>query len=114
MPLQVKENRSGVVAAASPRVERSFSQSILPSLTVSGKHVPKDHLVTVMGAPAPVDTEGGFVVQRILPPGHHAVDVTVLQDGKGLTYSRDMEIPAGRTRMIELIGRIEPSAEMIR
>ena len=63
------------------------------SLTVSGKHVPKDHLVTVMGAPAPVDNEGGFVVQRILPPGHHAVDVTVLQDGKGLNYSRDMEIP---------------------
>ncbi|MDE2383507.1 MAG: TonB-dependent receptor [Alphaproteobacteria bacterium] len=63
------------------------------ALTVSGKNIPKDHEVRVMGEPVPVDNHDGFVVQRILPPGAHAVDVSVLQDGKGLTFSREVEIP---------------------
>jgi len=63
------------------------------ALTVSGKNVPKNHEVTVMGEPVPVDNGDAFVVQRILPPGAHSVDVAVLQDGKGLTFTREVEVP---------------------
>ncbi|WP_127143129.1 TonB-dependent receptor [Pelagibacterium montanilacus] len=48
----------------------------------------------VLGEPVPVDASGAFVVQRILPAGDHAVDITVEGlDGKSVAFSRDINIP---------------------
>ncbi len=63
------------------------------AITVYGKHVPAGHDVRVMGETVPVDNENNFVVQRIMPPGKHKVDVSVAQDGKGLAFAREVEIP---------------------
>lgn len=63
-------------------------------VTVYGRNVPGQHAVTVLGDPVPVDPNGSFVVQRILPPGDNDVDVSVLDDaGKGMTFNRAINIP---------------------
>ena len=63
------------------------------AVTVYGKHVPQRHDVTVFGETVPVDPDGAFVVQRILPPGEHGVDIAVLKNGQGLWFSRDIAVP---------------------
>jgi hypothetical protein len=63
------------------------------AITVYGKNVPEGHDVRVMGEPVPIDNHNNFVVQRVLPPGAHSVDVSVLQDGKGLNFTREIEVP---------------------
>ena len=64
------------------------------SITVSGRNVPDHHNVRVLGDSIPVDREGAFVVQRILPPGDHNVDVAVVSDAdKGLEFNRMVNIP---------------------
>jgi len=63
------------------------------AVTVIGKKVPKGHEVKVMGELVPVDGNDSFVVQRLLPPGSAALDVSVLQDGKGLTFTREVVVP---------------------
>ncbi len=63
------------------------------AITVYGKNVPAGHDVRVMGEPVPVDNNNSFVVQRVLPPGAHSVDVSVLQDGKGLNFAREITVP---------------------
>jgi len=103
-PLPLKHGASNLA------VSRSASETVAPgygedrtatrnisvfggAITVYGKNVPAGHDVKVMGEPVPVDGEGKFVVQRVLPPGSHAVDVSVLQDGKGLQFTREVEVP---------------------
>jgi hypothetical protein len=64
------------------------------AVTVYGRRVPAGHSVTVLGDPVPVDPEGAFVVQRILPPGDSTVDVAVLDAaGKGMNFNRAITIP---------------------
>lgn len=63
------------------------------AVTVYGKNIPKGHKVHVFGEEVPVDGRGTFVTQRILATGPHAVEVAVLRDGKGMWFSRDVEIP---------------------
>jgi hypothetical protein len=64
-------------------------------VTVFGSNVPEGDSVIVMGERVPVDAEGKFVVQRILPPGDHHVLVK-LDDGtaKGLEFDREINIPS--------------------
>jgi hypothetical protein len=65
------------------------------SVTVFGSNVATDKPVVVMGERVPVDAEGKFVIQRILPPGDHNVDVHIHgSDGKGLDFKRDINIPS--------------------
>ncbi|MCY0096908.1 TonB-dependent receptor [Hoeflea ulvae] len=65
------------------------------AVTVYGRDVPAGYAVTAIGEHVPVDAEGEFVVQRILPPGEHRVDVALGNaSGKGLSFSRDVNIPA--------------------
>lgn len=65
------------------------------AVTVYGKHVPAGAEVVALGERVPVDPNGDFVMQRILPPGDHTVDVTVPgADDKGLSFERDINIPA--------------------
>lgn len=63
------------------------------AVTVHGSEVPADHQVSVLGEPVPVARDGSFVVQRILPPGPHAIEVAVLRNGDGLWFTRDIDIP---------------------
>jgi len=63
------------------------------AITVYGKNIPAGHEVRVMGEAVPVDNGNGFVVQRIMPSGKHKVDVSVAQDGKGLSFVREVDIP---------------------
>jgi hypothetical protein len=63
------------------------------AVTVYGKNVPEGHQVLVEGEPVPVDSNNNFVIQRIFPPGNHAIDVSVLKDGLGLEFTRDIEVP---------------------
>jgi hypothetical protein len=63
-------------------------------ITVYGRNVPDGHAVTVLGDPVPVDPKGDFVVQRLLPPGDHDVDVAILNPhGKGMSFNRAVNIP---------------------
>ena len=65
------------------------------SVTVFGRSVPDQDSVMVMGQPVPVDPDGKFVTQRILPPGEHNVAVKILDSRKkGLEFSRDINIPS--------------------
>ncbi|RVQ51949.1 TonB-dependent receptor [Sinorhizobium meliloti] len=69
------------------------------AVTVHGRNVPAGHAVQVFGETIPTDRDQAFVVQRILPPGDHSVDVAVkgaaTTGGKtgGLSFSRDVNIP---------------------
>jgi hypothetical protein len=64
------------------------------SITVSGRNVPEQHNVRVLGDSIPIDAEGAFVVQRILPPGDHNVDVAVFTGtDEGLEFNRSVNIP---------------------
>ena len=63
------------------------------AVTVYGKNIPEGYHVTAFDEEIPVDQSGAFVVQRILMPGTHGVDVSVLRNGRGLQFNRDIEIP---------------------
>ena len=58
------------------------------AITVSG-HSPQGQAVTVLGEAVPVDPSGNFVVQRILPPGTHGVQIAV--DGRRMDRSVTIE-----------------------
>lgn len=67
------------------------------AVTISGRNVPFGHKVTILGDNIPVDDNNAFVVQRILPPGDHNVDVAVQDDNAtatGLQFNRSVNIPA--------------------
>lgn len=65
------------------------------SVTVFGRHVPPGYTVEVLGEKIPVDNGQKFVTSRILPPGDHAVDVSVtgLTKDSGLQFERDINVP---------------------
>ncbi len=64
------------------------------AVTVFGRNVPNGDAVRVLGETIPVDDKGAFVVQRILPPGEHNIDVKVGSKGKSITFNRELKIPA--------------------
>lgn len=59
------------------------------AVTVSGLDVPAGTRITVMGEAVPLDPRRGFVVQRILPPGDHGVQIGV----GARSETRDVTIP---------------------
>jgi hypothetical protein len=65
------------------------------AVTIYGDNVPAGYKVDALGETIPVDSENKFVVQRILPPGDHQVDVAV-NGGKseGVSFSREVNIPS--------------------
>ena len=63
------------------------------TVTVRGSGIPAGRDVYVAGNPVPVDPQGNFVAQEILPSGVHTVEVAVLdEEGNGELYLRDFEI----------------------
>lgn len=65
------------------------------AITVAGRDVPNGTRVSVLGETIPVDAAGRFVVQRILPPGDHQVDVALRggEDGT-VSFNRAVNIPS--------------------
>jgi flagellar motor protein MotB len=62
------------------------------TVSVRGNNVPQGHEVWVAGRPIPVDENGSFIAEEILPNGAHTVEVAVLdQEGAGELYLRDLE-----------------------
>ncbi|MCA3561251.1 MAG: TonB-dependent receptor [Aestuariivirga sp.] len=65
------------------------------AVTVAGRNVPAGATVDVLGEQIPVDGDGRFVVQRILPVGEHDVDVALKGEKDGsLTFDRSINIPS--------------------
>ncbi len=63
------------------------------SVTVRGSAVPAGHSVYVAGRAVPVDANGNFIAQEILPSGVHTVEVAILDpEGNGNLYLRDIEL----------------------
>ncbi|WP_157994788.1 hypothetical protein [Paracoccus tegillarcae] len=63
------------------------------AVTVSGESVAPGSVVTTLGETVQPSPDGGFVLQRILSTGEHAVDVQINGPAQQLGYSRDIEIP---------------------
>src|SRR5262245_34945568 len=62
------------------------------TVTVQGTGIPADHTVWVAGRQIPIDPQGNFAAEEILPDGTHTVEVAVLDDGgNGSLYLRDLE-----------------------
>ncbi len=87
-------------ASANPGADKNhIAVSNIPihggSVTVYGKNLPKDFKVNVLGRPAPVSSNNEFILQTILPPGEHVVDVQVKDESgqHGVEFQRDVNIP---------------------
>jgi flagellar motor protein MotB len=62
------------------------------TVSVRGAGIPADHDVWVAGRPVPIDDNGSFVTEEILPEGAHTVEVAVVdKEGAGNLYLRDLE-----------------------
>jgi hypothetical protein len=62
------------------------------TVSVRGNNVPTGHEVWVAGRPVPVDENGSFIAEEVLPQGSHTVEVAVLdEEGAGNLYLRDLE-----------------------
>jgi flagellar motor protein MotB len=62
------------------------------TVKVQGKGVPPDHTIWLAGRQVPVDPQGNFAAEEILPDGTHTVEVAALDDaGNGSLYLRDLE-----------------------
>ena len=64
-------------------------------VTVYGRNVPVGYKVSAFGSEVPLDRKQDFVVQRILPPGYHQVDVGLsgISKSGGLHFSREINVP---------------------
>lgn len=63
------------------------------TITVNGLEVPEGHKVYVLGHEVPLDNNGNFVAQHIIPEGLHTVEVAVLDElGNGQLFHRDLEL----------------------
>jgi len=62
------------------------------TVNVKGSSIPAGYTVWVTGREVPVDPQGNFAAEEILPNGTHTVEVAVLDDGgNGSLYLRDLE-----------------------
>jgi flagellar motor protein MotB len=62
------------------------------TVKVQGSGIPAGHTVWVAGQQIPVDPQGNFAAEEILPTGTHTVEVSILDEaGNGSLYLRDLE-----------------------
>jgi len=62
------------------------------SVTVYGNDIGVNGIASVMGQFVPVDANGKFLVQHILPYGEHRVDVSVTENGQRTVFDRDVQL----------------------
>jgi hypothetical protein len=88
---------TNTLALTGPNEDRTAVRNIPVrggAVTVFGRGIEKEGKVCAFGEVVPVDDDGNFLVQRILPPGDHAVDVEVRGAGRGnLDFTREINIP---------------------
>jgi hypothetical protein len=64
------------------------------AVTVYGRDVDAGSSMYAFGEKVPVDTDGKFVIQRILPPGDHTIQVALRDaNDNALDFSRNINIP---------------------
>jgi flagellar motor protein MotB len=62
------------------------------TVKVQGRGIPEGHTIWVGGRQVPVDPQGNFAAEEILPDGTHTVEVAALDEaGNGSLYLRDLE-----------------------
>ena len=62
------------------------------TVSVHGSGIPSEHAVWLAGEPVPVDENGAFVAEAILPAGMHTVEVAVVDEtGNGELFLRDLQ-----------------------
>lgn len=62
------------------------------TVKVYGSNIPAQRMVSVAGRSVPVSDNGKFIVEEILPPGLHSIEVAILDNsGNGELYLRDLE-----------------------
>ncbi len=72
---------------------RNISIGSAGAVRVGGSGVPPQHTVWLAGTELPVDEEGNFVGEVLLPAGLHTVEVAVLDEaGNGELFLRDLEL----------------------
>jgi flagellar motor protein MotB len=89
-------------AHAEPQLLAAYGESELAirniplgsgTIKVRGSGVPAGHSVWVAGQPVPVDSQGNFAAEAILPTGAQSVEVAMLDaDGNGQIFLRDLEL----------------------
>ncbi len=63
------------------------------SIKAYGNAIPEGHTVWLAGRPVPLNEQGEFVAEELLPSGLHTVEVAVLDDqGNGELFLRDLEL----------------------
>jgi outer membrane protein OmpA-like peptidoglycan-associated protein len=108
-PLKILDRSRPIPDAAAASRERltGYGQSSLRirnipvlggTVTVSGRNVAKDETVTVLGTAVPVDGQGRFVTEQLLPAGTHTIEVETRTGSDPTTaqyekYSRNLSIP---------------------
>lgn len=99
LPLGSANDSVGPGIFSGERADKDFSASRnIPvhggSVTVYGRNVPEGYTVKVLGEEIKTDSQNSFVMQKILPPGDHDVDVAIygVKD-EGLSFSRQINIP---------------------
>ncbi len=74
------------------------------AVTVFGRDVPNGYEIDVLGETVSTDGNNKFVVQRILPPGNHSVEVAISNGYKdGVEFSRDINIPSNEWFYVGLV-----------
>jgi flagellar motor protein MotB len=62
------------------------------TVKVQGSSIPAGHTVWVAGRQVPVDSQGNFIAEAVLPTGMHTVEVAVRDDaGNETLYLRDLQ-----------------------
>lgn len=90
----VETDEAAVLFSAYGQNTLALQNIALSSGTVSvrGSGISQEQEVWVAGRPIPVDENGEFVAEEILPQGLHTVEVSVLdKKGRGELYLRDLE-----------------------
>lgn len=64
------------------------------AITVFGRNIPGGARVEVLGDVVPVDADGRFVVQQIVPPGDHNVTIDVSGKEGEVSFNRSINVPS--------------------
>jgi flagellar motor protein MotB len=97
----VEDGKEGIDFEADPELFAAYGESSLNlhniglssgTVTVRGNDIAPDQEVWVAGRSVPVDANGSFVTEEILPQGAHTVEVALVdKEGSGELYLRDLE-----------------------
>ncbi|MGB0621239.1 MAG: flagellar motor protein MotB [Myxococcota bacterium] len=77
----------------SDRTRRQIPLGNASTVRISGDDIPEGHSVWLGGTPLPVNDEGRFTGEVLLPAGLHTVEVAVLdEEGNGELFLRDLAL----------------------